>query len=123
MFRIIDTNGNIIAQVDDLRYVKLKTHSLQDGTEYKVWVRCNATDAQCIAVNGIRYSLAGKPIVDDAPTVVYVYQIDAAAELLNAVKSSNVNAHDIELLSNAINLMANEIVQRLDDLSKVEYTA
>lgn len=83
MYRIIDENGNIISQTSDIRYVKLKTLTSLDDTEYKVWVRCNAADAQCVAINGIRYSLAGRDIVEDAPTVVFIYEVDAAEELLN----------------------------------------
>lgn len=82
MYRITDINGNIIAQLSDIRYVKRKTQSFHD-TEYSYWVRCNAADAQCVAINGIRYSLAGRDIVEDAPTVVFIYEVDAAEELLN----------------------------------------
>jgi len=83
MYRITDENGNIIAQLSDIRYVKLKTNTLEDGREYSFWVRCQSHDAQCVAINGIRYSLAGRDIVEDAPTAVFIYEVDAAEELLN----------------------------------------
>ena len=79
MYRISDENGNVIAQVDTPRYVRLKKES-------GAWIQCPANLAECVAIDGVRYSLAGRDIVADAPVVVYINEVDAAMELYFAAK-------------------------------------
>lgn len=108
MYRITDENGNVIAQVDSPRYVRLKA-------ETGAWIQCPAHLAECIAINGVRYSLVGRDLIDDAPVAVYVYEIDAAQELYNTAKTTNTNTADIDLLGYAIEKMAVEIVEKLEN--------
>lgn len=105
MFQIIDENANLIAQVDSPRYVRLNDNG--------VWIRCPPYDAQCVAVNGVRYSLVGKDIVEDAPTVVFVRELDSANEVLKTNQSVATNTNDINLLSWAMAQMTKEIVDKL----------
>lgn len=102
MYRISDENGNVIAQVEKPRYVRLKAES-------GAWIQCDVNSAECIAIDGVRYSLAGRDIVEDAPIVVYLQYIDAAAELYRAAKTADVNSNDIELLCYAVEKMAVEV--------------
>lgn len=104
MYRITDEDGNFIAQVDSPRYVRLKEET---GT----WIQCSQIFAECIAIKGIRYSLAGRDKVADAPISVYVREIDAADELYKTAKSADTNANDIQVLSWAMTQMATEILQ------------
>lgn len=113
MYRITDENGNVIAQVDSPRYVRWKKSPIDEN--HGAWIQCPAHLAECIAINGIRYSLVGRDLVDDAPIAVYVYEIDAAQELYNTAKTTNTNTADIDLLGYAIEKMAVEIVEKLEN--------
>lgn len=106
MYRITDENGNVISQSDDIRYVKFKESS-------GAWIRCKAYDAQCVAINGVRYSLAGREPVEDAPTVVYVREVDSAKE----IQAQSQNIGD---LGWAIQQMAVEIVEMLETKEDVD---
>ena len=112
MYRISDENGNVIAQVDTPRYVRWKKSPIDE--ESGAWIQCPANLAECVAIDGVRYSLAGRDIVADAPVVVYINEVDAAMELYFAAKNATVNAADIDLLGYALEKMAVEIVERLD---------
>ena len=108
MYRILDENGNFITQIDSPRYVRVNEKS-------GAWIQCTEDLAECIAIDGVRYSLVGKDKVEDAPVTVYVYPLDDAMELYHATKNSTLNAADIELLGYAIEKMAVEIVERLEN--------
>lgn len=99
MYRII-LNDEILLQTDSPRWVKLNPSS-------GAWIQCNFHEAECIAVDGKRYSIDGRPLVDDAPDVVSVKYIDAAQNAL-------VNENYIDLLFFALGNLIDDINQRLN---------
>lgn len=100
MYRIT-LNDEIFLQTDSPRWVKLNTSS-------GAWIQCNFADAECIAVDGRRYSIEGRPLVDDAPDVVSVKYVDAAKNALDTEKS-------VDLLFFALTNIINDINNRLTD--------
>ena len=61
MYEIIDMEtGEIVAELEEPRYVY---RSPKNG----VWLRCNEEQAECVSINGRRYSIRGKASVADAP--------------------------------------------------------
>lgn len=104
MYKVFDKDGELIAQMEEVHYLKRKTQTL-DEVEYKYWVRCKEQEAECIWIDGVKYSIMGKPAVEGAPVEVYVKEVEVAAELLK-------NSNDITILSQALTLMAQEIVER-----------
>ena len=106
MYKIINAEtGELILQTDDPRFVKLNSES-------GAWIRCTPAFAQCIAVNGVRYSLIGREPVDDAPIVAFVQKVDAGALQLNADSKIDSQNADIDTLAWALNKMAEEIVNK-----------
>lgn len=102
MYQLLNLETGEYINIENPRYVK------QD--ERGVWIRCNEEDAQCIAVNGDRYSLANKKPVDDAPKVVAVSPVDAG-EQLNKINFSNLqNATDIDEVKAAIDDITNAVL-------------
>lgn len=99
MYRIF-LNDEILLQTDLPRWVKLNPSS-------GAWIQCNSHEAECIAVDGKRYSIDGRPLVDDAPDVVTVKYIDAAQNAL-------VNENYIDLLFFALGNLIDDINQRLN---------
>lgn len=99
MYRIF-LNDEILLQTDSPRWVKLNPSS-------GAWIQCNFHEAECIAVDGKRYSIDGRPLVDDAPDVVTVKYIDAAQNAL-------VNENYIDLLFFALGNLIDDINQRLN---------
>ena len=95
MYRIT-LNDEIFLQTDSPRWVKLNPSS-------GAWIQCNFSDAQCIAIDCKRYSIEGRPIVEDAPDVVSVKYVDAAKNALDV-------ENDINLAFYALQKMAQEIV-------------
>lgn len=110
MYRIKDSDGKIITQTADPIFVRKK-----ESTD--TWIRCNQYDAQCIAIDCQRYSIAGKEIVEDAPQVVTVEQFDDALESLQHSKTLDTNSRDIELLAYAVNKMAEEVVNAVIEIT------
>ena len=98
MYRII-LGDKILMQSDSPRFVRKNPLS-------GAYIRCDFEKAECIAVDGKRYSIAGRPIVEDAPEVVTIKQIDAASNAL-------ATEQDINLLFYTIGKMAEEINERL----------
>lgn len=105
MYKISTVEGELISQTDDPRFVKLNPES-------GAWVRCDAINAQCLAANGVRYSLAGREPVEDAPIVVFVQKVDAGALQLKTDKKVDLQNADIDTLAWALNKMAEEIVNK-----------
>ena len=110
MYRFKDSDGNIITQVSEPRFVKMKKST-------GAWIQCNEYNAQCIAIDGVRYSIAGKEIVEDAPQVVTIEQFDDALESLQHSKTLDTNSRDIELLAYAVNKMAEEVVNAVIEIT------
>lgn len=78
MYEIFDTTTRkVVALADEPHYVY---RSPRNG----VWIRCDEEDAECIAVEGTRYSIRGKEPVPDAPNTVAVRKADAAKRLRDA---------------------------------------
>lgn len=90
MYEIYDTaSGKVIALADEPRYVY---RSPKNG----VWIRCDEPDAECVAVNGTRYSIRGRAQVDDAPATVAVRKADAAAHIRSLTVEALEHAETIE---------------------------
>lgn len=104
MYRVTTVEGELITQTDDPRFVKLN-HS-------GAWIRTDAINAECIAVNGVRYSLAGREPVEDAPITVFVMKVDAGAIQLETDNKVTAQYDSIDTLAWAINKMAEEIVDK-----------
>lgn len=108
MYQIITTSGETIGFVEDIRYVKWRD-------DFNCWVRTrDVEEAQCVAVDGIRYSLLGKDLVEDAPTVVYIREIDAASAHFQTAKKVDVTARDLSDIAWGMQKMAEEIVAALE---------
>ena len=105
MYKISTVEGDLIAQTDEPRFVKFNEDS-------GAWIRCDAINAQCIAVDGVRYSLAGREPVKDAPIVAFLQKVDAGAIQLDADKKIDFQAESIDTLAWALNKMAEEIVEK-----------
>ena len=105
MYKISTVEGELLSQTDDPRFVKLNSES-------GAWIRCTPEIAQCIAVNGVRYSLAGREPVEDAPIVAFVQKVDAGTLQLDADKKIDFQADSIDTLAWALNKMAEEIVNK-----------
>ena len=105
MYKITTVEGHLITQTDDPRFVKLNTES-------GAWIRTDAINAECIAVNGVRYSLAGREPVEDAPIVAFIQKIDAGAVQLETDNKVTAQNDSIDTLAWAINKMAEEIVDK-----------
>ena len=113
MYRITDENGNVIAQVDSPRYVRLKA-------ETGAWIQCPAHLAECIAINGVRYSLVGRDLVDDAPIAVYVYEIDAAQELYNTTERVKIIDEDLTQTQKALVEVYENNISTEDELTQTQ---
>ena len=94
MYQILNLNNGETFEIDKPRYVKLD--------ERGIWVQCGEVDAQCLSVNGDRYSLANKEIVEDAPQVVVVREIDAAKKLAQINFKSIQNAQNLDEVKAAV---------------------
>lgn len=105
MYRITTVEGDLITQTDDPRFVRINPDS-------GAWIRTDAINAECIAVNGTRYSLAGREPVEDAPIVAFVQKIDAGAVQLATDNKVTAQNDSIDTLAWAINKMAEEIVDK-----------
>lgn len=100
MYRII-LDGEIILQSQSPRWVKINPSS-------GAWIQCDYQDAECLAINGKRYSIEGRPKVDDAPLVVTVKYIDSAENMLATEK-------DVGLIFFALNNIIDDLNKRLGD--------
>ncbi len=113
MYQIVMTTGAIIAEVEDVRYVKWRD-------DFKCWVRTrNMDDAQCVAVDGTRYSLLGKEPVEDAPVIVYVREVDAATAHFQTQKQLNITERDLQDIAWGMQKMAAEIVDMLNVAAEI----
>lgn len=108
MYRIKDADGNILTQVETPRYVKKKPST-------GAWIQTNAYEAECVAIDCKRYSIAGKELVEDAPQVVTIEHVDSALESLKQNKTLDKNSYDIELLAYAIDKMAEEVIEVINN--------
>lgn len=102
MFEIINETGEVIAELDEPRYVY---RSPKNG----VWIRCNEPEAECVAINGTRYSIRGKPPIDDAPTVS-IKKADAAARIRALTQKNTESLQNIEELKAAYTDLAEAIL-------------
>ena len=93
MFQIFNTENGDTFYTDSPRYVK------QDSRG--IWQQCNANDAQCVAVDGKRFSILGKQTVDDAPTA-FVSKVDAGEKLAQINFKGLENAQNIDEVKTAI---------------------
>lgn len=104
VYEIYDTtSGKVIALADEPRYV---CRSPKNG----VWIRCDEPDAECVAVNGTRYSIRGRAQVDDAPATVAVRKADAAAKILALTKEQIAHASDLDEIKDAYADLADAVL-------------
>ena len=99
MYRIL-SGDEILMQTDSPRFVRKNPSS-------GAYIQCDFNQAECIAIDGKRYSIEGKELVEDAPDVVTVKQIDAASNAL-------ATEQDINLLFFALTNVINDINQKLE---------
>lgn len=111
MYRII-LNDKTILQSDAPNFAKLKEmYTTIDGKIVllgKCWIQCDYQSAECLVINGVRYSIEGRPKVDDAPQVVTVKEIDSAENMLATEK-------DVGLIFFALNNIIDDLNKRLGD--------
>lgn len=119
MFEIYDAkSGEVIALAEEPRYVY---RSPKNG----VWIRCDEPDAECIAVNGARYSINGRQIVDDAPDSVAVRKVDAAQKIAAIAKNSIAQAQTLDEVKAAYSDLADAVIDLIDwryadDIAKLQ---
>lgn len=106
MFMITDEDGNLLKQVEEVRYIKRGKSG--------AWIRCRDSDAQGIAIDGVKYSLPNRDPISDT-SLAFIHFVDAAQSLHTLTKSTQKNATDIEVLSQAVVLMATEIVNYIKE--------
>lgn len=90
MYEIYDTTTRkVIALADEPRYVH---RSPRNG----VWLLCDEKDAECVAVDGTRYSIRGKSPVEDTTSTVAIRKTDAGEKLRATMLSALEHAETIE---------------------------
>ena len=94
MYQLINTSTNQTVNIASPRYVKQN----DDG----VWIRCKYDDAQCISIAGKRFSIDGKPPVEDAPDVLIVKEVDAGEEITSALRENIANAKSLDEVKAAV---------------------
>lgn len=94
MFQVLNLNTGETFNLENPRYVK--------KDECGIWVRCTEIDAECIAVNGNRFSIANKNLVEDAPQVVSITPIDAGQKISKISFDNLQNAQNIDEVKAAI---------------------
>lgn len=109
MYQIINSiNQEILAEVDKVIYLKWRDDA-------KCWIEPkNHKDAQCIFYDGIRYSLLGKDLVEDAPVTVYVREVDNATAHFQTAKKVDITSRDLADIAWGMQKMAEEIVAALE---------
>lgn len=93
MYKVFILESGESFYVDAPRYVKL------DGD---IWRRCSEVDAECLAVNGQRFSIAGKNLVKDAPQVVIISPVDAGQQLNQIFSDNLATAQNVDEIKSAI---------------------
>ena len=94
MFQLINTNTGEKFNIENPRYVK--------RNENGIWVRCREEDAECISINGTRYSLYEKEPVEDAPNVLIVMEVDGGEPVQTALRENLQNAQTLEEVKAAV---------------------
>lgn len=108
MYEIFDTTTRkVIALADEPVYVY---RSPRNG----VWIRCEEKDAECVAVEGTRYSIRGRTQVEDAPTTVAVRKADAAARIRKLTAEALEHAETIEDFKAYYTDLAEAIIDLID---------
>lgn len=94
MYQILNLDTGEILEIENPRYVCCD--------ERNVWVRCDENDAQCISLDGKRFSLANKEPVEDAPQTVAVKKVDAAKKIAQINLDGLKNAENIDEVKAAV---------------------
>ena len=81
-------NREVIGLADEVTYVK--------RGKLGIWHPCKEDAAECIISDGIRYSIAGKTPVADAPVTAGIKKADAAAALRKVALENISHAETIE---------------------------
>lgn len=110
MYQIINASSNkIIAKIEDedLRLVKW-------NDEFNCWLRTNNLyDAQCVAIDGVRYNILGHPLIEDAEEPVIVLG-DNLSAYFQTQQSLAVTQRDLADIAWGMQKMAEEIVAALE---------
>lgn len=108
MYEIYETKtGEVLALAEEPCYVY---RSPKNG----VWIRCDEPDAECVAVNGTRYSIRGKAQVEDAPETVAICKIDAARRLAELAKSSIAQAQTLDEVKYRFEDLVDAVIDLID---------
>lgn len=108
MFEIYDTKtGEVIALADEPRYVY---RSPKNG----VWIRCDEQLAECIAIDGVRYSIRGRQGVEDAPTTVAVRKADAAKRIATLTKNAIAHAESLDEVKVRFEDLVDAVIDLID---------
>lgn len=84
MYQILDMQtGETVGVVREIRYVKRNPFS-------GAWIESEQSEAECISVNGARYSIEGRQKIRDAPYAV-VRVVDAARVLRDKALNGDVD--------------------------------
>ena len=115
MYQIIDAaSDRIIAEVEDenLRLVKW-------SDSYNCWLRTNNLfDAQCVAIDGVRYNILGRPIVEDAENPVIVLSDNLSEANFQSQKQADLNSRDLQDIAWGMQKLAQEVVEMLGSISE-----
>ena len=104
MFEIVNNETReVLSLTDEPRYVY---RSPRNG----VWIRCDEDKAECVAVDGTRYSLKDKTPVSDAPQTVAIRKADAAAKLRTVALESIAHAQTLDEVKAAYTDLAEAVL-------------
>lgn len=104
MYEILNTaTREVLTLTDEPRYVKRSPRN-------SVWIRCEEADAECVAVEGTRYSISGREPVEDAPVTVAVRKADAAAKLRTVALESIAHAQTLDEVKAAYTDLAEAVI-------------
>lgn len=104
MFEIYNTTtGEVMAIAEEPRYVY---RSPKNG----VWIRCEEPQAECVAVNGARYSIHGRAEVEDAAGTVAIRKVDGAKRIAELAKGQIAHAETLDEVKAAYTDLAEAIL-------------
>ena len=95
-------NREVIGLTDEVTYVK--------RGKLGIWHRCKEDAAECILSDGIRYSIAGKTPVADAPVTADIKKADAAAALRKVALENISHAETLEEVKAAYTDLAEAVL-------------
>lgn len=95
MVQLLNLNTGAVFEVEEPRYVKRNSSG--------VWLQCDEKDAECIALDGERFSISGKTLIEDAPQVISISKINQSQKLAQINLDTIKNSQNIDEVKAAIN--------------------